>query len=84
MTLINKELRRRTVQPFLHYKRPVIIELVPGDVIRLRFYDQRLGSAVSIQAADLHYELVRRKAAALKGGRGRSGGSDEYRAGRSY
>jgi hypothetical protein len=39
----------------MHYKKPVIVELVPGDVIRLRLYGQRLGSAVSIQVADLYY-----------------------------
>jgi hypothetical protein len=39
----------------MHYKKPVIVELVQGDVIRLRLYGQRLGSAVSIQVADLYY-----------------------------
>ena len=66
MTPIKKELRRRTAQPFLHYRKPVIVELVPGDVIRLRLYGQRTSSAVSIQIQDLYFELVRRRVAALR------------------
>jgi hypothetical protein len=63
---IKKELKRKTVEPFLHYRKPIIVEIVPGDVIRLRLLKQRLGSAVSIRIADLYYELLRRRAAALK------------------
>jgi hypothetical protein len=66
MIPIKKELRRRTVEPFLHYRTPVIVELVPGDVIRLRLLKQRVGSAVSIRVQDLYFELVKRKVAALK------------------
>jgi hypothetical protein len=66
MTPIKKELRRSTVNPFLHYRKPVIVELVPGDVIRLRLLKQRVGSAVSIKVQDLYYELVKRKVALQK------------------
>lgn len=66
MIPIKKELRRKTVDPFLHYRVPVIVELVPGDVIRLRLLKQRVGSAVSIRVQDLYFELVKRKVAALK------------------
>jgi hypothetical protein len=66
MTPIKKELRRRTVDPFLHYKRPVIIEIVPGDVIRLRLAKQKSTSAVSIRIQDLYFELVKRRVARLR------------------
>lgn len=66
MIQIKKEVRRKTVDPFLHYRKPVIVELVPGDVIRLRLLKQRVGSAVSIRVQDLYFELMRRKAAVLK------------------
>jgi hypothetical protein len=61
---IKKEVKRKTIEPFLHYRKPIIVEIVPGDVIRLRLLKQREGSAVSIRIADLYYELLRRKAAA--------------------
>jgi hypothetical protein len=63
MTNITKEIKRRTTVPFLHYQKPVIIELVPGDVIRLRLLKQRVSSSVSIKVQDLYYELLRRQAA---------------------
>lgn len=66
MITIKKEVKRKTVEPFLHYRKAVIIEIVPGDVIRLRLAKQRLGSAVSIKIQDLYFELVRRRVAALK------------------
>jgi hypothetical protein len=66
MIPIKKEIKRRTVDPFLHYKIPVIVELVPGDVIRLRLLKQRVSSAVSIRVQDLYFDLMRRKVAALK------------------
>jgi hypothetical protein len=69
MISIKKEVKRKTVQPFLHYRRPVIIEIVPGDVIRLRLAKQRVSSAVSIQIQDLYFELVRRRVAAMKAAR---------------
>jgi len=63
MIAIKKELRRKTDRSFLHYRKPVVVELLPGDVIRLRLYGQRTGSAVSIEIHELYYELVRRRAA---------------------
>jgi hypothetical protein len=66
MIAINKELRRKTMAPFLHYQKAVIVEIVPGDVIRLRLYGQRVGSAVSIRIQDLYFDLMRRRVAALK------------------
>jgi hypothetical protein len=66
MIPIKKEVRRKTVESFMHYKTPVIVELVPGDVIRLRLLKQRVSSAVSIRVQDLYFELMRRRVAALK------------------
>lgn len=48
MIPINKELRRKTNNTFLHYRKPVVVELLPGDIIQLRLYGQRSSSAVSI------------------------------------
>lgn len=62
MIALAKELRRKTRTSFMHYRKPVIVELVPGDVIRLRLCGQRVSSSVSIDIHDLYYDLVRRKA----------------------
>jgi hypothetical protein len=43
-----------------------MIELMPGDVIRLRLLGQRVGSAVSIEVQDPYFELLRRRVANLK------------------
>jgi hypothetical protein len=66
MTPLDKPLKRKTRDLFLHYRKRVIVELVPGDVIRLRLYGQRESSSVSIRIQDLYFELVRRKAATLR------------------
>jgi len=44
----------------------VVVELVPGDVIRLRLYGQRVSSAVARSIPELYYELIRRRVAAPK------------------
>lgn len=66
MTPLRKELRRRTASPFMHYRKAVVVELLPGDVIRLRLYGQRTSSSVSIQIQDLYFELMRRRVAATR------------------
>lgn len=43
MTDLTKELKRRTIKPLLHYKKPIVIELLPGDVIRLRLLSDVTG-----------------------------------------
>jgi hypothetical protein len=58
---LNKALRRRTVGELMHYRRPIIVELIPGDVIRLRMFGQRVASSVSIRIQDLYFELADRK-----------------------
>jgi hypothetical protein len=66
MIPIRKATKRKTNTTFLHYRKPVVVELLPGDVIRLRLYGQREASAVSIEITQLYYELVRRRVAARK------------------
>jgi hypothetical protein len=61
MTPLAKPLQRKTVDRFMHYRKALVVELLPGDVIRLRLHGQRTGSAVSIRIADLYFELVDRK-----------------------
>jgi hypothetical protein len=59
MIPIKKELRRKTNNTFLHYRKAIVVELLPNDVIQLRLYGQRNSSAVAINISDLNYELVR-------------------------
>ena len=61
---LNKPLRRKTHSNFLHYRKQVVVELVPGDVIRLRLLGQRETSAVSIEISQLYFELIKRRVAA--------------------
>jgi hypothetical protein len=76
MIPIKKAVKRKTDRPFLHYKvtyangqtvgKAIVVELVPGDVIRLKLYGQRDSSAVSVTIHDLYYQLVRQRVAALR------------------
>jgi len=61
MIALNKGLQRKTLATFRHYRVPLVVELLPGDVIRLREHKRRY--AVSISIHDLYAELVRRDAA---------------------
>jgi len=66
MNELDKPLRRKTHNTFLHYRKNIVVELLPGDVIRLRLLKQRESSAVSIEISQLYYELVKRRVAARK------------------
>jgi hypothetical protein len=66
MISINKQLRRKTNSTFLHYRKPLVVELLPGDIIQLRLYGQRSSNAVASSIPELYYELVRRRVAARK------------------
>jgi len=63
---LDKPLRRKTQSTFMHYRKHIVVELLPGDIIRLRLLKQREASAVSIEISQLYYELVRRRVAAKK------------------
>jgi len=62
MIEIKRPIQRKTTGHFKHYGCPVVVELLPGDVIRLKEYGRRLSSAVSIDAVDLYEMLVIRRA----------------------
>jgi hypothetical protein len=47
MKELDKSLRRKTRSPFLHYRETIVVELLQGDVIRLRLHVQRETNAVS-------------------------------------
>jgi hypothetical protein len=47
MISINKELRRKTNSTFLHYRKPLVVELLPGDIIQLRLYGRRSSLALA-------------------------------------
>jgi len=66
MNELDKPLRRKTHTTFMHYRKQVVVELLPGDIIRLRLLKQRESSAVSIEISQLYYELVKRRVAARK------------------
>jgi hypothetical protein len=66
MNTLDKLLKRKTRSTFMHYHKTITVELLPGDIIRLRLHGQRDSSAVSIEIPQLYYELVRRRVAAKK------------------
>jgi hypothetical protein len=66
MNYLDKQLRRKTHAPFQHYKKEIVVELVPGDVIRLRLLGQRVSSSVSIEISHLYFELIKRRVAARR------------------
>jgi hypothetical protein len=66
MKELDKSLRRKTHNTFLHYRKNIVVELLPGDIIRLRLLKQRESNAVSIEIAQLYYELVKRRVTARK------------------
>jgi hypothetical protein len=62
MIEINKALQRKTVGKFRHYGCPIVVELLPGDVIRLKEHGRRFSSAVCIDVHELYELLLVRKA----------------------
>lgn len=62
MIAIKSRIQRKTIGQFKHYGCPIVVELLPGDVIRLREHGRRLASAVSIDVQDLYEMLVVRRA----------------------
>jgi hypothetical protein len=60
MIALAKPVRRKPVQPYKHYKVPIVITLLPGDYIELRLSRQRTTVAISIN--HLFDELLHRKA----------------------
>ena len=63
MTPISKPLTRRTAKPFLHYRRRLVVTLLPGDVLAIRLERERESRAVTTSIALLYQQLVTRRVA---------------------
>jgi hypothetical protein len=59
MTPLSKAVSRRTARPFMHYRRRLVVTLLPGDVLTIRMERERKSHAVSISVADLYRLLLR-------------------------
>jgi hypothetical protein len=64
MIALTKPIKRKTARPFMHYRRTIVVELLPGDVISLRLHGCRKSTAWSLH--DLYYSGVRRDVARAK------------------
>lgn len=62
MTNLNKPIQRRTREEFAHYKKRIVITLLPGDVIRMHLEKNRTG--YSAPAADVFRQLAQWHASA--------------------
>lgn len=62
MTPISKPVTRRTIKPFMHYGRRLVVTLLPGDVLAIRLERDRSARCVSTPIADIYYQLVTRRA----------------------
>lgn len=67
MIALTKPIKRKTARPFLHYRRVIVVELLPGDVISLRLHGHRKATLWSLH--DLYYSGVRRDVAKAKADR---------------
>ena len=63
MTSLSKAVSRRTARPFMHYRRRLVVTLLPGDVLAIRLERERESRAVSTSIALLYQQLVTRRAA---------------------
>ena len=54
MTPLSKAVSRRTARPFMHYRRRLIVTLLPGDVLAIRLEREREARAVSTPIAELY------------------------------
>jgi hypothetical protein len=64
MTTLEKAVTRKTRGNFMHYKRPLVVSLLPGDVLRLR--ELRRKREVFLDLHSLYIEALRRQLAAEK------------------
>ena len=68
MTPLLKPIVRKTDRPFMHYGTPLVVTLLPGDVISLRLLRHK--QEVVFNLHTLYYQGLRTQVAAEKG-RGR-------------
>jgi hypothetical protein len=64
MTPLLKAVVRKTDRPFMHYRTPLVVTLLPGDVISLRLLRHKREVVFNLHT--LYYQGVRAQAAAEK------------------
>jgi hypothetical protein len=57
MTTLTKTVKRKTRYPFRHYKGGLVVELLDGDLIRIRESRRKESSAKIISIQDLYSKL---------------------------
>ena len=64
MTPLLKPIVRKTDRPFMHYRKPLVVTLLPGDVISLRLLRHK--QEVVFNLHTLYYQGVRAQATVVK------------------
>jgi hypothetical protein len=64
MTRLLKPIVRKTDRPFMHYRTPLVVTLLPGDVFSLRLLRRKREGVLNLHT--LYYQGVRAQAAAEK------------------
>ena len=64
MTPLHKPIVRKTDRPFMHYRTPLVVTLLPGDVISLRLLRHKREVVFNLHT--LYYQEVRAQAAVEK------------------
>lgn len=64
MTILERPITRKTKKNFMHYRRPLIVTLEPGDLLTIR--EHRCKRLVYIDLHALYIEALRRTIAAEK------------------
>lgn len=62
MTSISKPITRRTIKPFMHYRRRLVVTLLPGDLLAIRLERDHKARCVFMPIADIYRQLVTRRA----------------------
>jgi hypothetical protein len=65
MKTIDKPLTRKTRNNFLHYRKPIVVTVFPGDYLELRLHRERK-RVVVFNLHELYFEGVKRAVAAAK------------------
>jgi hypothetical protein len=64
VTILERPITRKTKKNFMHYRRPLIVTLEPGDLLTIR--EHRCKRLVYIDLHALYIEALRRTIAAEK------------------
>jgi hypothetical protein len=64
MTILEKPITRKTRRNFMHYRKPLVVALIPGDLISLR--EHRCKRTVYLDLHSLYIEGLRRQILAEK------------------